>query len=1268
MKPLKLHSISVPTVTLCFILFGLLPSNAQVANFSADKTSGCSPLVVQFSDLSTGTNSSSTYLWTFGNGNTSIEKNPAAQYVTPGTYTVTLKVTNGATSSTETKTGFITVRANPVANFSHNPSTGCAPLNVSFTDVSTSSSGAITEWEWVFGDGETAATQNPVHAYSNVNIYSVTLRVKNQYGCQDTESKPAIINVSGPTASFTVNDDNFCSSPALVEFTNTSVENEPLTYHWSFGDGQTSTSRDVDHTYMTEGTFNVVLTATNAAQCSDVYTQTIVVGGAGGADFTMSKSEICLGEAIAFSATFDNLVLTKEWDFGDGETSNVLNPTHQFLTPGQYTVTLRGSTITTPCVRVSKTVKVNALPVPDFNFNASGCTAEVNFTNTSTNSTSWEWDFGDFTTTSSEKDPKHTYSAPGSFNVTLNAISNKGCEKSVTKVVSTGTAPVAQFSPQASQDCAQPSLSGCAPFNLSLTNLSFGGSSSISQTTWDFGDGSTSNSYHTNHTYTSTGSFSLTLEVKNQDGCTSNLTRTVVVSNVTPVADFTVNKTTVCVGELISFSADATTNGNFYCWDTGDGFERSGKNFNYAYSQPGVYTVKLKAKNGGCENIKTVTNLITVKDPGANLQALKTCADPFHVNFVNTSVGFDSYVWDFGDGTTSSSDPNPQKIYAAEGTYKASITVSNATTGCTAKKEVDVKIQKIVADFSITEDKPCLGETIVLTDKSKSAVRWSWSFGDGIVSTLQNTSKTYAAPGNYNLKLTAYDSENCPDNLVVPVEVLDIRGGFSFQSVSHCDYLSVDFEDQSTIGAGINITDWQWDFGDQQSGQGENIHHDYQDEGSYTVKLTLQTDQSKECSVTRTGVINFQTPVPVIVLAKPGFCIGETVNLYNNSANAISYEWELPDGSTTTSFHTSAVFDQEGKYDVKLTATDASGCSRTANGDDLIVITKPDASFDARETMADCPPLITYFDNNSADATTYQWFFGDGQSSTVSDPVNTYHRPGTFDVKLIVKDVHGCLDSAKMSQVVKVGGPDGTITVGSLAGCVGDEITFNAVSTNTVTHRWDFGDGNVVSLPEPNTTHRYDTGTLAFITAVFIDANGCEVPALENYVVQIANNPQVSFTYEPLYPFEHETITLHAISDTPNVTWASADVPGIPDGLDTQVTFDSAGLKLITVSALNDAGCATDTTQQIAVQGDIVLYNVFTPNNDDKNEGFVVKNVEQGNWFLQVYDRWGGKVFDQHNYMNGWKGFGVNAGVYYYTIVNQNRPDKFYRGIVTIIK
>ena len=164
------------------------------AAFSGTPTSGCSPLTVSFTDQSSGEISS--WSWTFGDGGSSTLQSPSHTYSAAGTYEVSLTVTGPGGSDTETKTGFIAVSRSPVADFSGTPTSGNAPLTVSFTDLST---GSPTSWAWNFGDGGSSTTQNPTYQYTAAGTYTVSLTATNGCG-SSTETKTNYVTVSEPAA------------------------------------------------------------------------------------------------------------------------------------------------------------------------------------------------------------------------------------------------------------------------------------------------------------------------------------------------------------------------------------------------------------------------------------------------------------------------------------------------------------------------------------------------------------------------------------------------------------------------------------------------------------------------------------------------------------------------------------------------------------------------------------------------------------------------------------------------------------------------------------------------------------------------------------------------------------------------------------------------------------------------------------------------------------------------------------------------------------
>jgi PKD repeat protein len=267
-----------------FALLILLCSLAGIgqtltANFSADITSGCSPIVVNFQDKSTGPIVE--WKWDFGNGATSTRQNPSSTYLTPGTYTVTLTVTDAAgNTSTSNKTNFITAYDEPAADFVADKRSGCFPMVVQFGDNSATPSGTtINSWLWDFGNGASSNQQNPKYVYRDPGSYTVTLTITNNAGCKKLITKPNYIDVSaGVVPGFDYTDPAVCSAPATVSFTNNSAGPGTLSYNWTFGDGQTSTSANASNYYAVNGNYHVTLFVSSSMGCADSASKDIRVG------------------------------------------------------------------------------------------------------------------------------------------------------------------------------------------------------------------------------------------------------------------------------------------------------------------------------------------------------------------------------------------------------------------------------------------------------------------------------------------------------------------------------------------------------------------------------------------------------------------------------------------------------------------------------------------------------------------------------------------------------------------------------------------------------------------------------------------------------------------------------------------------------------------------------------------------------------------------------------------------------------------------------
>lgn len=238
--------------------------SGPVTNFSASPASGKAPLTVRFTDQSKG--SPAEWKWTFGDGNSSTERNPVYIYNRPGLYNVTLTASNANGSNELTKAGYIAVSGvlnTPLANFSASSTSGKTPLTVSFIDQST---GSPTGWRWTFGDGSNSTEQNPLHTYNKSGLYSVSLAASNANG-SNTLTKTGYIAVSNSLVAAFSASPTSGGMPLTVNFTDQST-GLPASWTWTFGDGSNSTERNPVHVYNKTGQYTVSLTVNNSGNIS----------------------------------------------------------------------------------------------------------------------------------------------------------------------------------------------------------------------------------------------------------------------------------------------------------------------------------------------------------------------------------------------------------------------------------------------------------------------------------------------------------------------------------------------------------------------------------------------------------------------------------------------------------------------------------------------------------------------------------------------------------------------------------------------------------------------------------------------------------------------------------------------------------------------------------------------------------------------------------------------------------------------------------------
>ena len=248
-------------------------AQAPVARFSANKTSGCAPLAVSFTDESL--NNPTSWNWDLGNGQLSTARNPVGQYRIPGVYTVTLVVRNASGTNRTVKTNYIEVFPSPGVNFSASANIACRPATITFTDQTNTTGATITSWLWEFGDGTTSSDRNPTKVFDNLGYYNVSLTVTTSNGCSTTASKSRFIRIiGGVTPNFDFTKAGSCDAPVNTRFINQTSGPGDINYLWDFGNGSGSTDKDPTTVYNAFGTYNVKLVTVSSYGCRDSITKT----------------------------------------------------------------------------------------------------------------------------------------------------------------------------------------------------------------------------------------------------------------------------------------------------------------------------------------------------------------------------------------------------------------------------------------------------------------------------------------------------------------------------------------------------------------------------------------------------------------------------------------------------------------------------------------------------------------------------------------------------------------------------------------------------------------------------------------------------------------------------------------------------------------------------------------------------------------------------------------------------------------------------------
>ncbi|MBC7552854.1 MAG: PKD domain-containing protein [Taibaiella sp.] len=1181
---------------LLFVLFFTASSaKALTAGFTADYVSGCSPLVVHFTNTSSGATS---YFWDLGNGTTSTLTNVSGSYITAGTYTVILTAYNGSSSTTQTMT--ITVFPSPTVSFYASDTAFCPGGSTTFTSTSTPGvSGAVT-YLWNFGDGANSTASSPTHTYTTPGYYNVTLILTNSAGCTTTLTLGSYIHVYTRSNVNFSSTTYFCHAPGVANFTNTTTGAGPFTYSWSFGDGNTSTMASPSNTYASTGTYTVKLVVVDVNGCTDsiVRTNYITVGSLTAA-FT-AVTTACVGTYVTFYNT-SSTHLTSRWSFGDGGTSLIDSPVHRYNTPGTYSVRLivyNGYCYDT----VYHSIII--LPPPSATFTYSPvlpcpAPATITFTGTVPGGSGVAWLYGDGTTGTGATST-HTYTSNARDTVSMIVVDVNGCIDTIVDYVEIIGMDLV----------IMPNVtSGCVPltvaFNSALNGYmagypSFIYPSSITSYSWTFGDGGTSSSATPSHTYTAVGTYAAVLMVTTANGCTAYDTITIAVGDP-PTVTFIVDTTHTCYHKTILFTATADS-ADTYFWNFGDGTSEtdSVSTTTHVFAYPGTFTVTLIAYRNGCPSAPyTFPDSFIIDSPKAIIISEYGCSPFTQVQFYDSSMGADTHLWMFGDGTTSTLD-NPSHNYPSTSTYVCSLATYNATSGCRDTATVPLNLIPPVLNMIADDTAICVGGVItftpVVTGGTATEVYWDVNGVCLDPDTGDVFRDTFRVGGRYTIRLRIRDGHGCFDTLERTnwIVVGDPVDSFVASPPTGCSPLTVTFTDYTTDAAGLSIVNYRWAFGDGGTATVTTspITHTYTAAGTYTVRSIVTDNIGCVDTSVRPALITVWKPNAVFTAGTTYPCVGSLVHFYNSSSGITGAYWLFGDGDTSTAISPDHVYNAVGAYTVKLIVYDSHGCTDTASFTNYINVTKPTASFFMSDSFSICPPLSVSFFNTSTAATSYSWTFGDGGTSVLTSPGNLYVSSGLYTVTLVAINSHGCRDTAYSR--VNLYGYAGGFNYSPLTGCAPLLVNFSAALSNVPNIIWDFADGTTSLTSYSDTTSHVYTIPGAYVPKLILsDNSGCQNSSLGLDTIKV-NAVRPGFTTVP-YPvcvntnINFKDTSYSYFSSVTSWHWQfnGGDTSNIPM---PAYSYTAVGTYPVTLSVVDGWGCTGTITGSVVVNPPPTIY------------------------------------------------------------------------------
>lgn len=1136
-----------------------------------------------------------TYQWSFGGSSSNLPA-PNINLTTPGWNTISLTSSlNGTCLHTFTDSVFVEY-AN--ANYQLSMPYVCelpqneAYINTSFTN---SLNGGLT-YNWNIEFFGPSSTQSPVILYTHnpnlfadyFEIFHDTLIVTSPNGCKDTATSQ--LDIYLPVVEFVANPYGGCVPlivyPSNYSFFTVCPYDSFTDFSWNWGDGTFPASgfTPPSHIYLDTGSFNLVLTATTAMGCVIDAAQEIQVGDTINIpDFIMlTPDTLCGSETILFQNT--STILTNE---------------------------------------ISYSWSVNG--------NLVGLAADLNY------------------------DPIDV----GWQDVMLTVNNNMCVESKVVNHQVYVNGPITQIG----------AMPNCDSTYFYQYYMMIG--QAYDDFVWDFGDNSfdSVNAPISSHYYTQSGDMAVNIySINHSTGC--EYWDTITTSVRKPVAVITADTSDVCVGDTVNFNSflcQDTSLFNFmfseayYLWNFGDSiwyfytfagtldsslyYQTNDSMISHHWTEPGVYEVQLViADRNYCYD--TAYHYIQVHGPIPQFDMLYSdnCA-PVPVSFVNQTVHdtvITDWFWDFSTGVTSTDFDPPAQVFTSLGIYPISLTAID-TIGCVGTTTQYLAVSAPLPAFTMNDDEFCLGDTLWVDNQSAWITPhpiFTWNYGAGNLQTGLEPYFVFNQQGIFNIILSVNDGgciRSTPLNanqVEVQTAVFDIDTVIS----GHCFPVFIDFSFQPQVSYYTML--W-WDFDNGGISGLPEPQYVYSAPGTYMVSL----------NVTTSGGCTGQSMVEVEVgganadfsISDHSICLGDSIfaQLYNMS-NVGEIILDLGDGFTSDTSALWHTYTEPGINDtvfIFATYYDKNGmCPITDSAQLLIVDVRPDFLLGLGDIdSTGCVPHVVDLVNQSVNANTYDWDFGNGSTSAISNPDVIYTDPGEYLVSLTVGNaLYGCLNVTTKKKVRVFPLPEVNL-FDEIDLCAGDSTLILVNPSGPYQYAWSpayFLNDSTLQNPTIYPDHSI---TLSLLVT---DTNLCSIDT--SIYVFVQSLDQISFEDTSIIvgstvEFDLGGLTQIQIDWNP-VSWISNPGSLFP-------IFQPLEDMLYVAEIVGMAGDKVCFTYLDSMYIDVVyeftvdLPNLFSPNGDSKNDvlyvrGWGIKELVE----FSVYNRWGERIYSGNDLNQGWDG------------------------------